>query len=73
VEGIERAGQLDVLENCGDIQVQGFLIAEPAPLEDIIRFVREAPARMAAIWPTETDADALLSDTSVTFLRHRTR
>ena len=73
VEGIERAGQLDVLENCGDIQVQGFLIASPAPLEDIVRFVREAPARIAAVWPSEADADELLSDTSVTFLRHRNR
>ena len=73
VEGIERAGQLDVLENCGDIQVQGFLIAQPAPLEDIAQFVRETPARMAAAWPTAQDADPQRGDTSVTFLRHRTR
>lgn len=73
VEGIERAGQLDVLQYSGDIQVQGFLIARPAALEEIIRFVREAPARMAAAWPTETDSDLLDRETSVTFLRHRTR
>jgi diguanylate cyclase (GGDEF)-like protein len=73
VEGIERAGQLDVLEKCGDIQLQGFLIARPAPLEDIARFVRETSARMAAAWPTEADDDLLHGDTSVTFLRHRNR
>jgi diguanylate cyclase (GGDEF)-like protein len=72
VEGIERSGQLDVLESCGDIQVQGYLIASPAPLEDIVRFVREAPARMAAAWPMRSDEE-LLGDSSVTFLRHRTR
>ncbi len=74
IEGIERAGQLDVLANCGDVQVQGFLIAPPAPLADIVRFVREAPARMAAAWPTDADTEAdALRDPSVIFLRHRTR
>jgi diguanylate cyclase (GGDEF)-like protein len=73
VEGIERSGQLEVLESCGDIQVQGFLVASPAPLEDIVRFVREAPARMEAVWPTKSDEELLQGDTSVTFLRHRTR
>jgi diguanylate cyclase (GGDEF)-like protein len=72
IEGIERGGQLDVLANCGDIQVQGFLIAPPAPLEDVVRFVREAPARMADAWSTDTEA-AALRDPSVIFLRHRTR
>ena len=70
VEGIERPGQLDALENCGDIQAQGFLIAAPAPLEEIIRFVRDTPARLAAAWPSETDDDTH-TDTAVTFLRQR--
>ncbi len=72
VEGIERPGQLDALENCGDIQAQGFLIAAPAPLEDIIQFVRDTPARLAAAWPTEADEDPD-HESSVTFLRHRNR
>jgi EAL domain-containing protein (putative c-di-GMP-specific phosphodiesterase class I) len=77
VEGIERPGQLDALQHCGDIQIQGFLIALPAPLADIVQFVREAPARMAAAWPPEAQAQAevelLRGDTSVTFFRHRKR
>ena len=72
VEGIERPGQLDALENCGDIQVQGFLIAAPAPLEDIIQFVSDTPDRLTAAWPSEADED-LEHTNSVTFLRHRNR
>jgi diguanylate cyclase (GGDEF)-like protein len=72
VEGIERPGQLDALENCGDIQVQGFLIAAPAPLEDIIQFVSDTPERLTAAWPSEAEDD-LGHTNSVTFLRHRNR
>jgi diguanylate cyclase (GGDEF)-like protein len=76
VEGIERPGQLDALVSCGDIQVQGFLIARPAPLAEIAGFVADTPARMAAAWPA---AVARARDekpgepSSVTFLRPRPR
>ncbi len=77
VEGIERAGQLDALVGCGDIQVQGFLIAQPAPLEGITRFVAEAPARLASVWSKWADRhydDPEKGETSsVTFLRSRPR
>ncbi len=73
VEGIERPGQLDVLQNYGDIQVQGFLIALPGSLEEIAQFVREAPARMDVAWPPPTDEQLLRRDPSVTFLHHRKR
>ena len=77
VEGIERASQLDALESCGDIQVQGYLLAQPATLDEIARFIVETPARLAAVWPTWADRlndDAARGDTaSVTFLRNRTR
>jgi diguanylate cyclase (GGDEF)-like protein len=73
VEGIERSGQLDILGDCGDIQIQGFLIAEPAPLEDIVRFVRETPTRVAAAWPTEGEVAELTGETAVTFLHRRPR
>ena len=43
-EGIERPEQLEFLADCGDIHVQGFLIAAPAPLEEIARFIAETPA-----------------------------
>ena len=77
VEGIERPGQLDALVGCGDIQIQGFLIAQPAPLDEIVRFIPKAPARMAAVWPKRADRpyeDQGHSETSaVAFLRSRPR
>ncbi len=76
VEGIERAGQLDALANCGDIQVQGFLIARPAALDAIAGYVTDTPARLAAVWPAA--ANRLRDDnhgegSPVTFLRARPR
>ena len=50
VEGIERPGQLDALLECGDIHVQGFLIARPAPLEEIARFIPATATHMASVW-----------------------
>jgi EAL domain-containing protein (putative c-di-GMP-specific phosphodiesterase class I) len=77
VEGIERAGQLDALQDCGDLQVQGYLIASPAPLDEIARFILETPARLAAVWPNDEaqwDDDSARGEAApVTFLRHRTR
>ena len=77
VEGIERPGQLDALESCGDIHVQGFLIAQPAPLDEIARFIADTPARMDAAWPKwaerRSEGTARSDTSSVTFLRHRTR
>jgi diguanylate cyclase (GGDEF)-like protein len=76
VEGIERAGQLDALVSCGDIQVQGFLIARPAPLDEIAAFIPETPARLAAVWPmaaVRARDDKTGETSSVTFLRPRPR
>jgi diguanylate cyclase (GGDEF)-like protein len=76
VEGIERPGQLDALVSCGDIQVQGFLIARPAPLDEIAGFVADTPARMAAAWPAaaaRTRDEKPGENSSVAFLRPRPR
>ena len=77
VEGIERPGQLDALVSCGDIHVQGFLIAHPAPLDEISRFVPETPARMASVWPRagfRRNDDTVAGETSsVAFIRPRPR
>jgi EAL domain-containing protein (putative c-di-GMP-specific phosphodiesterase class I) len=76
VEGIERAGQLDTLANWGDIQVQGFLLARPAALEDIAAYVTDTPARLAAVWPaaaTRLREDKHGDSSPVTFLRPRQR
>ncbi len=53
-EGIERPTQLEFAANCGDVQLQGYLIARPAPLEHIARFIAEAPPRLESIWRSLT-------------------
>ncbi|HEV7431687.1 MAG TPA: EAL domain-containing protein [Steroidobacteraceae bacterium] len=77
VEGVERAAQLDVLENCGDIQLQGYLIGRPARLEEIVPLVLDMPAHMAEVWPAgaaaPSDEELLAERSGVTFLRHRAR
>jgi len=76
VEGIERAGQLDALANWGDIQVQGFLLARPAALEDIAAYAADTPARLAAVWPAAASRvreDKHGESSPVTFLRPRPR
>jgi diguanylate cyclase (GGDEF)-like protein len=77
VEGIERPDQLDFLSACGEVQVQGHLIARPAPMEQIAHFVRESPARIAAIWRRRpagcTDAPASVEPPPVAIFRPRGR
>jgi len=74
-EGIERPGQLDFLANCGDVEVQGYLIGRPAPLAEIVRFIPEMPARVAAVWPKASawwrESAAMRDAAPVTFLRPR--
>jgi len=53
-EGIERPAQLEFVANCGDVHLQGYLIASPAPLEQIARFVAETAPRLESIWQSAT-------------------
>ncbi len=76
VEGIERTGQLDALANWGDIQVQGFLIARPAALDEIAGYISDTPARFAAVWPGAVGRlreDKHGEGSPVAFLRPRPR
>ena len=76
VEGIERTGQLDALAQWGDIQVQGFLIARPAPLDALADYIADTPARLAAVWPAmaaRAREDRPGEGSPVTFLRPRPR
>ena len=53
-EGIERPAQVEFAANCGDVHLQGYLIARPAPLEHIGRFVAESLPRLESIWQSAT-------------------
>ena len=76
-EGIERPEQLDFLASCEDVLVQGYLVARPAPVEEVARVIRETPARLAAVWrqaaltPAEVAPRRAVSPVSV--LRPRAR
>ncbi len=59
VEGVERPNQLDFLLDCGDVSVQGFLVARPTAADNILGFVERSPERVAAL----VQAAALSRDT----------
>jgi diguanylate cyclase (GGDEF)-like protein len=46
VEGVERPSQLDFLAACGEVSVQGFLMARPAEASAIIGMVRETRGKL---------------------------
>ncbi len=76
-EGIERPAQLEFAANCGDVHLQGYLIARPAPLEHIARFIAESPPRLESIWRSailRQTEPAVRNDASlVAFRRPRSR
>jgi diguanylate cyclase (GGDEF)-like protein len=49
VEGVERPSQLDFLVNCGDVSVQGYLIAHPSDSSSVIETVTRTRTRLAAL------------------------
>jgi diguanylate cyclase (GGDEF)-like protein len=49
VEGVERPSQLDFLVGCGEVAVQGFLIAHPADGTDVIDFVNRTQPRLDSL------------------------
>jgi diguanylate cyclase (GGDEF)-like protein len=49
VEGVERPSQLDFLLSCGEVNVQGFLIAHPTDGIDVIDFVNRTQPRMQSL------------------------
>jgi EAL domain-containing protein (putative c-di-GMP-specific phosphodiesterase class I) len=48
-EGVERVGQLEFLASCGDLTVQGYLLARPVPAADALQFVADTQSRLAAL------------------------
>ena len=77
VEGVERTEQLDFLASCGEVHVQGHLIAPPASLQDAAEYIAETPLRIAAIrsgpGSERRDAPPAGESTAVAFLRPRVR
>jgi diguanylate cyclase (GGDEF)-like protein len=49
VEGVERAGQLGFLAGCGEVCVQGFLVARPMPADELLEVAEAMHARMGAL------------------------
>ena len=77
IEGVERPAQLNFLAACGEVSVQGFLIARPAEESAIIGLVRDTRGRLDSLLqaaeqaPAATVEDDLTS--SVRMLRGRRR
>ena len=49
IEGVERPAQLDFLAACGEVSVQGFLIARPAEESTVIGLVRDTRGHLDAL------------------------
>jgi diguanylate cyclase (GGDEF)-like protein len=48
-EGVERPSQLAMLHTLGGVDVQGYLLGRPAPLEELATTAAELPARLAPL------------------------
>ena len=77
IEGVERPAQLDFLAACGELSVQGFLVARPAEGSAIIGLVHDTRGHLDVLLkaaqrePAATAEDDLTS--SVRMLRRRRR
>jgi diguanylate cyclase (GGDEF)-like protein len=49
VEGVERASQLDFLAACGEVSVQGFLVARPAEELAVVDLARDMRSKLEAL------------------------
>jgi diguanylate cyclase (GGDEF)-like protein len=55
-EGVERPAQLEFLSACGDIHVQGYLIARPAPAERVVELIQATRNQLALLGPALSHA-----------------
>ena len=75
IEGVERPAQLDFLAACGEVSVQGFLIARPAEESVVIGLVRDTRGHLDALLQEAERVRVIVDDdltSSVRMLR-RTR
>ncbi len=77
IEGVERPAQLDFLAACGDVSVQGFLIARPVEESAILGLVRDTRGHLDALLAAaELERPATMEDdltSSVRMLRRNRR
>jgi diguanylate cyclase (GGDEF)-like protein len=77
VEGVERVSQLDFLSACGEVSVQGFLLARPIEGSAIVELVHAMPGRLDKLLAeAEQQRAATLEDdltSSVRMLRRHGR
>jgi EAL domain-containing protein (putative c-di-GMP-specific phosphodiesterase class I) len=76
IEGVERLAQLDFLAECGEVSVQGFLLARPAEESAVVDLVRDARGHLesllaAAERERPTTADDDLTSSVRMLRRHR--
>ena len=75
VEGVERPEQLDFLAACGEISVQGYLVARPAAAGEIIGLVRATRGNLDSLLRNAEQARLAIAEddltSSVRMLRRR--
>jgi diguanylate cyclase (GGDEF)-like protein len=75
VEGVERPNQLDFLVGCGEVSVQGFLVARPQEASEIINLVNGSGDRMNALLQaaelSREDSVGEIGDATIRMLRQR--
>jgi EAL domain-containing protein (putative c-di-GMP-specific phosphodiesterase class I) len=62
IEGVERPAQLDFLAACGEVSVQGFLIARPAEASAVIDMVRYTRGHMDSLLQAVTQERVAATD-----------
>jgi len=76
IEGVERLAQLDFLSACGEVSVQGFLVARPADQSAVIGQVRDMRGHLQSLLDSADDKRVAVDDgltSSVRMLRRHRR
>jgi diguanylate cyclase (GGDEF)-like protein len=73
-EGVERQAQLEFLAGCGDMQVQGYLIARPLPAKGLLDLVQNGYPHIEKLRPPAAPRHPLVASSggTVTLFRPRT-
>jgi predicted signal transduction protein with EAL and GGDEF domain len=72
-EGVEREAQLEFLNGCGEMQVQGYLIARPAPAARLIKLVHDGFPALERFRAPASVRHPLVSDAGGTVTLFRPR